>query len=43
MSKFESFKDNLTEFSDKTYLGLPYGEVKALFEETLGFAGFNRH
>jgi hypothetical protein len=39
VAKFDFFKESVREFSDKTYVDLPYDKVKTLFQETLGING----
>jgi hypothetical protein len=39
VAKFDFFKEPVREFSDKTYVDLPYDKVKTLFQETLGING----
>ena len=39
-AKYDLFKEHTTDFSDKTYIEMPYEQVKALFMETLNHAGY---
>ncbi len=38
-AKLDIFKSSRAEFTDKTYIDMPYAHVKAIFEESLGAGG----